>query len=88
MLRLIRNGFTKMPGHFRSYIWDPKLIIAQIFAIQCQFYVTYTLFVYILDILGRFDASLDQIFTQIVSEIKLHQSVVLFSKPYHMFVFD
>jgi hypothetical protein len=48
MLRLIRNGFTKMPGHFRSYIWDPKLIIAQIFAIQCQFYVTYTLFVYIL----------------------------------------
>ncbi|XP_071176858.1 protein SYS1 homolog [Mytilus edulis] len=65
MLRLIQNGLNKMPGQFRSFIWDPKLIISQIIALQCLFYATYIVFIYLLDIAGRFDASLDQIFTQI-----------------------
>lgn len=34
------NGLKKMGGRFRSYVWDPALIISQIIALQCVFYFT------------------------------------------------
>ncbi|KAL5022143.1 hypothetical protein ScPMuIL_001298 [Solemya velum] len=54
-----------MPGQFRSNVWDPLLIIAQIISLQCQFYITLGAWVYILDLIGRFDLSLEQMFTQV-----------------------
>jgi hypothetical protein len=55
-------------GHFRSSLWDPVLIIAQIATMQAAFYFCLGLWVFFLDVIGRFDLSLDQMFTQAVSE--------------------
>ncbi len=56
-----------MPGQFRSNLWDPLLIIAQIVCMQSFYYVSLGLWILLLDLIGRFDVSLDQIFTQSVS---------------------
>lgn len=64
MLSLFRNRFRTMPGHFRSNVWDPVLIISQIVTLVCEFYCVFGLWIYLMDIIGKFDASRDQIFTQ------------------------
>ena len=56
-----------MGGQFRSNLWDPVLIVAQIVTMQASFYLCLGLWVFFLDVIGRFDVSLDQIFTQSVS---------------------
>ena len=38
-----------MPSVFRSFIWDPVLIIAQITTLQSLFYFSYGLLVYLVD---------------------------------------
>lgn len=34
-----------MAGRFRSYVWDPVLIISQIITLQCVFYITFGLLI-------------------------------------------
>ncbi|XP_039250309.2 protein SYS1 homolog [Styela clava] len=36
----LSQGKSKMAGRFRSYVWDPMLIISQMIALQCIFYLT------------------------------------------------
>ena len=55
-----------MPGQFRSNVWDPVLILCQIIAMQCQFYVTLGLWVYILNFICGYDTTIDQLFKQAV----------------------
>ncbi|OWF48061.1 protein SYS1 homolog [Mizuhopecten yessoensis] len=64
MLGLIRKRLPRMTGHFRSNVWDPVLIIAQIVAMQSQFYLLLGIWSYIMNMIGKFDSSLDQVFTQ------------------------
>lgn len=64
MFGLLRNRFKMNGGHFRSHVWDPKLLCLQIVAMQCQFYFMFGMWTYLMDIIGRFDASMDQLFTQ------------------------
>lgn len=66
MLSLVRNRLRipRMAGQFRSNVWDPALIVSQIIAMQSQFYVFLGLWSYILNLIGKFDTSLDQVFTQ------------------------
>ena len=67
--RRIRSGarLRDMSGHFRSNTWDPILIIAQIIMMQSSFYLGFGLWIFFVDIIGTFDVSLDQVFTQSVS---------------------
>lgn len=53
-------------GHFRSNLWDPVLIVAQICTMQAAFYFCLGIWIFFLDVIGRFDLSLDQMFTQSV----------------------
>ena len=73
MLGLLRRQLNKqMAGHFRSNVWDPVLIISQIFSMQSIFYVTLGFWIYVLDLIGRFDLSLEQLFSQVVSNIVIN----------------
>jgi hypothetical protein len=63
-------------GHFRSHVWDPKLLCLQIVAMQCQFYFLFGMWTYLMDIIGRFDASMDQLFTQTVKASNYQFEVV------------
>lgn len=67
MFELLKRRLNGMPGQFRSNVWDPTLIIAQIVCMQSFYYVNLGFWIFILDTIGRFDASVDQIFTQSVS---------------------
>lgn len=69
MFGLLRNRFKMNGGHFRSHVWDPKLLCLQIVAMQCQFYFMFGMWTYLMDIIGRFDASMDQLFTQTVRDV-------------------
>ncbi|KAM4693207.1 protein SYS1 homolog isoform 1-T3 [Discoglossus pictus] len=51
-----------MAGHFRSYVWDPSLIISQIALMQFVYYSSLGLWLGILDLLIHNSPSLDQIF--------------------------
>lgn len=51
-----------MASHFRSYIWDPVLIICQIVLMQCIYYSCLGLWLAVLDSLLQTHRSLDQIF--------------------------
>ncbi|KAL3859497.1 hypothetical protein ACJMK2_009716 [Sinanodonta woodiana] len=53
-----------MPGHFRSNVWDPIHIVAQIVSMQCQYYVTLGFWVTVLDFIVGYDVSIDQLFSQ------------------------
>ena len=60
-----------MPGQFRSYVWDPTLIISQIVCMQCIFYGGIGLWLFILDILiGRY-VTIDQLFSYQVNIIAM-----------------
>jgi len=64
MLTLMRLPFTNMAGQFRSFHWDPVLIIAQIVCMISLWYFSLGCWVFVLDVIGRFDLSTEQIFTQ------------------------
>ena len=52
----------KMAGQFRSSQWDPVLIIAQIIAVQCLFYVGLGTCVALIDFILGYSQSLGQLF--------------------------
>ncbi|CAB1353916.1 unnamed protein product [Coregonus sp. 'balchen'] len=56
-----------MGSHFRSYIWDPVLILSQIVLMQCIYYSFLGLWLAGVDSLVQTNRSLDQIFSYEVS---------------------
>ncbi|KAM9535606.1 protein SYS1 homolog isoform 2-T13 [Salvelinus alpinus] len=52
-----------MGSHFRSYIWDPVLILSQIVLMQCIYYSFLGLWLAGVDSLVQTNRSLDQIFS-------------------------
>ncbi|KAK0145540.1 Protein SYS1 [Merluccius polli] len=52
-----------MASHFRSYIWDPVLIVSQIVLMQCIYYSFLGLWMAGVDSLVQSNRSLDQIFS-------------------------
>lgn len=54
-------------AHFRSYIWDPVLILSQILLMQCIYYSFLGLWLAGVDSLIQTSRSLDQIFSYEVS---------------------
>ena len=61
-----------MVAGFRSNIFDPLLVSAQIVAMQCCFYVFLGLWLVLADMIGGIHASLDQIFDYHVSECVMY----------------
>uniref|UniRef100_A0A915PLX8 Protein SYS1 homolog n=1 Tax=Setaria digitata TaxID=48799 RepID=A0A915PLX8_9BILA len=57
---------------FRSYIWDPGLITAQIICLQATFYTTQCILSVAISIGGDYP-SLEQIFT---TQVTLHKAVI------------
>lgn len=51
-----------MAAGFRSYVWDPCLIISQIAAIQCVFYLFLAFWILLVDFWTGSTRSLDQFF--------------------------
>ena len=51
-------------GSFRTYIWDPFLIISQIIAIQCLYYCSFGFIMSILFVLNSTSPSVAYIFNQ------------------------
>ncbi|XP_031555773.1 protein SYS1 homolog [Actinia tenebrosa] len=47
---------------FRTYVWDPVLIISQIIALQCTYYLSLGFLVYLVDYWSSSMRSLDQFF--------------------------
>lgn len=56
-----------MASQFRSYVWDPVLIISQIILMQCIYYSFLGLWLASVDGLVHTNRSLDQIFSYEVS---------------------
>lgn len=54
---------SRMAGNFRSYIWDPVLIVSQILLMQCIYYSFLGLWLAGVDGLVQNSRSLDQIFS-------------------------
>ena len=54
-------------GQFKSYTWDPLLIISQIIAVQAIFYISFGMLLYGLNFAVNKDISLLQIFDVTVS---------------------
>lgn len=48
---------------FRSYVWDPGLIISQIVCVQAAFYTTQCVLAVVLSVGGAYP-SLEQVFTK------------------------
>lgn len=69
---------SEMASHFRSYIWDPVLIVSQIILMQCIYYSFLGLWLAGVDGLVQTNRSLDQIFSYEVSfsSPKVHDSFV------------
>jgi len=57
-------------GHFRTSVWDPPLLVAQIIAVQCLFYVGAGAMLMILDVITGQSVSLDQLFAYDVLHVK------------------
>ena len=55
-------------NQFRSYVWDPVMILGQIVTIQCIFYFSLGVWVSASDFVIDSPRSLDQIFLSKVSE--------------------
>lgn len=51
-----------MAAGFRSYVWDPCLIISQIVAVQCVFYLFLAFWILLVDFWTGSTRSLDQFF--------------------------
>ena len=43
-----------MPGSFRYTVWDPWMIVAQMATLQCAYYVTLGIWIFLLDALGGY----------------------------------
>ena len=56
-----------MAGGFRSNIFDPILVVSQIVALQCCFYVTMGLWLVMADVVAGIELSVDQLFDYRVS---------------------
>ena len=54
-------------GQFRSSVWDPTMICAQIVTMQSIYYVTLGFWLVLVDYIAGADRSLDQIFSYEVS---------------------
>jgi len=54
---------SKSSWMFYTSVWDPRLILSQIFAMQCAFYLLLGLFFFVLDALMHHDLSMEQIFS-------------------------
>lgn len=51
-----------MAAGFRSYVWDPCLIVSQIVAVQCVFYLFLAFWVVLVDVWTGSTRSLGQFF--------------------------
>ena len=54
-------------NQFRSYVWDPVMILGQILAIQCIFYFSLGIWISLSDLIIDSPRSLEQIFSSNVS---------------------
>lgn len=50
-------------GHFRSTVWDPALIIAQIVTMLAIYYVSLGAWIFVVDYIARTTPSLEHIFS-------------------------
>ncbi|ELU07526.1 hypothetical protein CAPTEDRAFT_92364, partial [Capitella teleta] len=66
-----------MAGQFRSSVWDPILIIAQIVTIQCVFYLSLGFWISIVDFIAGNYCSLEQFFSFEVLQFKDLQGKLL-----------
>lgn len=66
-----------MAAGFRSYVWDPSLIISQIIAIQCVYYIFLSFWVVLVDFWTGNTRSLDQFFSEEV-KCQIVGSLVIF----------
>ena len=57
-------------GYFRSSVWDPVLIIAQIVSMQCIFYVGFGCWIVLVNYIGGLPLAIDQIFNYQVTSCK------------------
>ena len=69
MLRFGAAGVCEMAGQFRSYVWDPVLIVAQIISMQSAFYIGLGLWVEVVDYICASRRSMDQLFSYEVSHV-------------------
>ena len=60
--KLSTSAPSSMTGRFRSYVWDPALIISQIVSLQCVFYSTLGLITALCLAMGGHSPSLDNLF--------------------------
>ena len=60
--KLSTQAPSTMTGRFRSYVWDPALILSQMVTLQCVFYTTLGLWVALLLSFGGYSPSLNNIF--------------------------
>ena len=51
-----------MPGNFRYTVWDPWMIVSQMATLQCAFYVSLGIWIFLLDAVAGYPRSIDQIF--------------------------
>ena len=67
------SGFTaklfNMAAQFRSNLWDPVLIVSQIIAIQCTYYVGLGVWILIFDFWMGSVHSLHQVFSDKVRKL-------------------
>lgn len=56
------NLSSNMAAGFRSYVWDPCLIVSQIVAVQCVFYLFLAFWVVLVDVWTGSTLSLRQFF--------------------------
>ena len=49
-------------GNFRYTIWDPFMILSQMSTLQCLYYVSLGIWIFVFDVLSGTPRSLDHIF--------------------------
>ena len=54
-------------GSFRYTVWDPFMIVSQMSTLQCLYYVSLGLWIFVFDVLSGTPRSLDHIFQYKVS---------------------
>lgn len=82
----VRIGYSaklfKMAAQFRSNLWDPVLIVSQIIAIQCTYYVGLGVWILIFDFWMGSVHSLHQIFSDKVRNVYLPSHILLAGKRF------
>ena len=54
---------------FRSYVWDPILLVSQMITMQCLFYVSLGLWLYVIDSVMGLEKSIHQILDHVVRQV-------------------